>query len=84
MVVRASPVLYRLRDATPPAGRHNGAFQLGYRMFIAVATLDSVLVYDTQHPTPVAVISSFHCDKITDVAWCVAELTARTRAHARA
>jgi chromatin assembly factor 1 subunit B len=71
VVARASPALFKLRPAgdTSTTSNTNSAFSLPYRMYIAVATLDSVFVYDTQHATPVAVISGFHCDKITDIAW---------------
>lgn len=72
---------------------NNGAFALPYRMYIAVATLDSVLVYDTQQRLPVAVLAGFHVDKITDMAWCVTACVvlcsarfcaASLHAHARA
>ena len=67
-VVRASPVLYRLlqREALPAT---NGAFSLPYRMLFAVATLDTVTVYDTQTAAPLAGLACFHCEKITDMAW---------------
>ncbi len=35
----------------------------------AVATLDTVYVYDTQHLHPIAALSGLHYDKYTDVAW---------------
>ena len=106
IVVRACPVMFKLRpaaaaaaapvaaassgdglleganavqllpeEAAPPAVAGSAApgsssiLALPYRMIIAVATLDSVLVYDTSAALPVAVLSGFHCEKITDVAW---------------
>jgi len=38
-------------------------------MVFAVATLDSVLFYDTQQRDPIAMISKFHYSAITDIAW---------------
>jgi chromatin assembly factor 1 subunit B len=74
IIVRASPVLYKLRPARlagsgePPS---NGAFSLPYRCVFAIATLDSVVVYDTQSPHPIAAAANMHYDKLTDLAWCV-------------
>lgn len=58
------------RGLAPAAGASGASFlSLPYRIIIAVATLDSVLVYDSSLALPVAVLSGFHCEKITDVAW---------------
>jgi hypothetical protein len=43
VAARFCPLLYELRPDSPP-----GPLQLPYRMLFAVATTDSVLVYDTQ------------------------------------
>lgn len=48
------------------------AFSLPYRMVYAVATQDSVLLYDTQQKTPICVVSNLHCATFTDLAWYVA------------
>lgn len=45
------------------------AFSLAYRMVYAVATQDSVLLYDTQQKTPICVVSNLHCATFTDLAW---------------
>ncbi len=42
---------------------------LSYRMVYAVASLDSVLLYDTQHSAPFAYVSNIHYSGITDLAW---------------
>jgi len=44
-------------------------FALPYRMMYAVATQDSVLVYDTQQASPVCVMSKLHYDSFTDMSW---------------
>lgn len=45
------------------------AFSLNYRVVYAVATQDSVLLYDTQQKTPLCVVSNLHCATFTDLAW---------------
>ncbi|KAH8596790.1 WD40-repeat-containing domain protein [Bisporella sp. PMI_857] len=45
------------------------AFVLPYRMVYAVATEDSVLLYDTQQQTPLCVVSNLHCATFTDLSW---------------
>lgn len=47
------------------------AFTLPYRMVYAVATEDSVLMYDTQQSTPLCVVSNLHCATFTDLTWLV-------------
>ena len=47
------------------------AFSLPYRMIYAVATEDSVLMYDTQQQTPLCVVSNLHCATFTDLTWFV-------------
>ena len=45
VAVRFCPVLFELRA---PHASDNPAFQLPYRMVFALATLDSITIYDTQ------------------------------------
>jgi chromatin assembly factor 1 subunit B len=45
------------------------AFSLPYRMIYAVATEESVLLYDTQQQTPLCVVSNLHCATFTDLTW---------------
>jgi len=45
------------------------AFALPYRIVYAVATQDSVLVYDTQQQTPLCVVSNLHFATFTDLTW---------------
>jgi chromatin assembly factor 1 subunit B len=44
-------------------------FSLPYRMVYAIATQDSVLIYDTQQPTPLCAISNLHYATFTDLTW---------------
>lgn len=59
--------------ATTPGPRP--AFALSHRMIFAVATQDSVLLYDTQQTTPLCIVSNLHCATFTDLAWSSDGLT---------
>ena len=43
--------------------------RLPYRMCYAVATLDSVVFYDTQHQYPFGFVSNVHYASLTDMTW---------------
>ncbi|KAJ3489904.1 hypothetical protein NLG97_g5895 [Lecanicillium saksenae] len=62
----AKPASVEAGAATPGP---KPAFSLPYRMVYAVATQDSVLLYDTQQKTPICVVSNLHCATFTDLAW---------------
>ncbi|KAL6780657.1 hypothetical protein ACKKBF_B12285 [Auxenochlorella protothecoides x Auxenochlorella symbiontica] len=69
VAVRFCPVLFKKPE---PSGREDvggQAIDLPYRMVFAVATLDSVVVYDTASPTPLCLLGALHYDSITDLAW---------------
>lgn len=66
IAVRCSPVLYKLRDV--PASTV-GMLKAPYRMIFAVATLNAVIVYDTQQIHPIALLRNMHYEKLTDIAW---------------
>ena len=46
-----------------------GLFALPYRLLLAVASMDSVAVYDTSKESPLAVLGGVHLAPISDVAW---------------
>lgn len=90
VVVRFSPILYRLRptsqNVTVPAPAQvtadarnvpvnaNGpvptsVIGLPYRMIYAVATQESVWIYDTQQAGPLCCFSNLHYASFTDFAW---------------
>ncbi|KAH7422854.1 hypothetical protein KP509_12G028700 [Ceratopteris richardii] len=49
--------------------KNTGVFKLPYRLVFAVATLNSLYVYDTQTVHPLAVLAGIHYAAITDIAW---------------
>jgi chromatin assembly factor 1 subunit B len=64
IAVRFSPIRYKLLE------EENGSiFSLRYRMLFAVATQDSILIYDTQRLKCVAIVTGIHYAVITDVSW---------------
>jgi len=67
VAVRFCPKLFRRRSAEAPSGQ---TYVSEHRMVFAVATMDSVLLYDTENQTrPVAVLKGLHYAALTDVAW---------------
>lgn len=50
-------------------------FDLPYRMVYAVATLDSVYLYDTQQAGPLAMFGNLHYAPFTDLTWCALSLS---------
>lgn len=65
--IRFSPYLYQLKerqDDDPPA-----MLALPYRMMFAIATVDNILLYQTQSIMPVAILKSIHYDSINDMSW---------------
>lgn len=84
VVVRPNPVLFELPNLEalgPDATKENQSpadgelvlntspCGLPYRSIFAVLTLDSVLVYDTHHCQPLAVIQGLHYAGLTDCCW---------------
>ncbi|KAI5633858.1 chromatin assembly factor 1 subunit B [Phthorimaea operculella] len=64
LVCRWSPRVYALRTDGPEP-----AFPAQRRMVLAVGTKRSVLLYDTQQKTPIAMISNIHYTRLTDLTW---------------
>jgi chromatin assembly factor 1 subunit B len=64
IVTRFSRRLYKLRGETKTS-----TFALPYRMLFAVCTLDTVVIYDTQHAYPLFLAADLHCAPLSDLAW---------------
>ncbi|PKI60166.1 hypothetical protein CRG98_019436 [Punica granatum] len=64
VVVRFCPVVFSLRGS-------NSArfFKHPYRIVFAVATLNSLYIYDTESIPPIAILAGLHYAAITDIAW---------------
>lgn len=61
--VRFNPILYQLRNAGTLL------FQLPYRMVYAIATLNSVILYDTQCQHSIGLVEDTHFAELTDLSW---------------
>lgn len=44
-------------------------FDLPYKMIFAIATMDAILIYDTEHLHPIGMFQEGHYDRMTDLAW---------------
>ncbi|WCJ31592.1 Chromatin assembly factor 1 subunit FAS2 [Euphorbia peplus] len=64
VVVRFCPLAYSLRES-----HSAGFFKLPYRLIFAVATLNSLYIYDTESASPIAILAGLHYASITDIAW---------------
>ncbi|XP_029794846.1 chromatin assembly factor 1 subunit B isoform X2 [Suricata suricatta] len=73
LAVRCCPVYFELRPVgeTDRASQELGTelVQLPYRLVFAVASEDSVLLYDTQQPFPFGYVSNIHYHTLSDVSW---------------
>lgn len=63
LAIAFSPIFYELDDDASKAP----IFQLPYKMVYAIATQDTVIVYDTQHEAPLGTVSNIHYRTLTDL-----------------
>ncbi|XP_041067379.1 chromatin assembly factor 1 subunit B [Carcharodon carcharias] len=71
LAVRCCPVFFELRqkkveDESP---KKTNVFKLPYRLVFAVASEDSILLYDTQQTIPFGYISNIHYHTLSDITW---------------
>lgn len=73
VAVRFCPVMFSchpdIEQNLDKDSNGTGVFKLPYRLVFAVATLNSLFVYDTQSTHPIAVLAGIHYAAITDIAW---------------
>lgn len=65
--VRFSPIKYELIKSDDGI---SDVFNLPYRMIFAIATQDTILIYDTQRLKCLGIASNLHYAIITDLTWC--------------
>lgn len=63
LCVRFAPIVYKLRKS------EQNFWGIPYRIVFAVATTRSVIIYDSQQPTPIAYVSQIHLARLTDISW---------------
>lgn len=66
-VIRCCPAKFLLRTFTNNSS--NSALSIPYRIIFAIASTDTVILYDSQTFEPFSVISNVHYAAITDLAW---------------
>uniref|UniRef100_A0A8C6TWV6 Chromatin assembly factor 1, subunit B n=1 Tax=Neogobius melanostomus TaxID=47308 RepID=A0A8C6TWV6_9GOBI len=72
LAVRCCPVYFELRTQKGEdgsVGTFPNTFQLPYRMVFAVASEDSILLYDTQQTMPFGLVSNIHYHTLSDLTW---------------
>ncbi|XP_071722189.1 chromatin assembly factor 1 subunit FAS2-like [Rutidosis leptorrhynchoides] len=65
VAVRFCPVAFNLRGQT----QARRFFKLPHRLIFAVATLNSLYIYDTESTPPIAILAGLHYAAITDISW---------------
>lgn len=66
VAVRCCPLLF---ESSKTINEEKKLFDLPYKMVIAVATKNSVLLYDTDHAAPIGLVTDIHYTRITDLSW---------------
>ncbi|XP_032386268.1 chromatin assembly factor 1 subunit B isoform X2 [Etheostoma spectabile] len=72
LAVRCCPVYFELRTKKDEDGSSQplpNVFQLPYRMVFAVASEDSIFLYDTQQTLPFGLVSNIHYHTLSDLTW---------------
>ncbi|XP_057769036.1 chromatin assembly factor 1 subunit FAS2 isoform X2 [Salvia miltiorrhiza] len=64
VAVRFCPMKFKLLGTNT-----SSLFKLPYRLIFAVATLNSLYVYDTESIQPIVIVAGVHYAAITDIAW---------------
>ncbi|KAL3926270.1 MAG: hypothetical protein SGPRY_003376 [Prymnesium sp.] len=66
VATRCCPKLFELSESS---GDVDSWMDLPYRVVWAVATTDSIILYDSQHRQPLLSVSNIHLAAISDIAW---------------
>lgn len=67
--VGGAPLFEDLDDSSKKEEVSAPVFALKYRMVYAVATQDSIVVYDTEQKQPLCIVSNLHYSTFTDLTW---------------
>lgn len=64
--VRCHPFRFEKKNTTTTSSTF---LKLPYRLIWAIATLDYILIYDSDEMMPIACIEDINCAEITDLSW---------------
>ncbi|KAI8901126.1 WD40-repeat-containing domain protein [Globomyces pollinis-pini] len=67
VAVRFNPIKFQLK--THDTSTKSNFIPLDYRYIFAIATQDSVVIYDTQHTNAIAFLGNLHYASLTDISW---------------
>lgn len=65
VAVRFCPILFCLQGSNTAAK----LFELPYRVIFAVATFNSLYIYDSESSSPIVIVAGLHYAAITDISW---------------
>jgi len=65
-IISMCPVLFKNRNKE---SSQTSNFLLDYRYVFAVASSSTIILYDTENPTPFGYVSNIHYSSLTDLAW---------------
>lgn len=68
VAIAFNPVFYKL-DESVNGTQQQPFIDLPYKLYFAVATLNEILIYDTNHVEPVAIVNNLHYTPLTDLSW---------------
>ncbi|XP_067848479.1 chromatin assembly factor 1 subunit B [Heptranchias perlo] len=71
LAVRCCPIFFELRQnkVEGESSKKMNLLNLPYRLVFAVASEDSILLYDTQQTVPFGYISNIHYHTLSDITW---------------
>uniref|UniRef100_V9KM81 Chromatin assembly factor 1 subunit B n=1 Tax=Callorhinchus milii TaxID=7868 RepID=V9KM81_CALMI len=71
LAVRCCPIFFELKQfkSEGETAKKTNLFNLPYRLVFAVASEDSILLYDTQQRLPFAYIANVHYHTLSDITW---------------
>ncbi|XP_020597998.1 chromatin assembly factor 1 subunit FAS2 [Phalaenopsis equestris] len=64
VAVRFCPILFCLQGSNTAS-----LFKLPYRVIFAVATFNSLYIYDSESSSPIVIVAGLHYAAITDISW---------------
>ena len=68
VAIAFNPVFYKL-DKPVNEVQQQPFIDLPYKLYFAVATLNEIIIYGTNHVEPVAIVNNLHYTPLTDLSW---------------
>lgn len=68
IAVSWSPILYKL-NSKDESSQNQAWVKLPYKLLLAIATTNQVIIYDTESLEPLTIVSNLHYTPVTDICW---------------